>query len=95
MLEQSSKKNSFFNNYKKKIINKLDNTKEIYQESSGNWIFLNRLGYNLISIASWIIIASFVYIWWQSIGQPIGCERITPELCNMCFNNFKLGGLLR
>lgn len=94
MSEQSFKKSSFFNNYKRKVITKLDNTKEVYSNASGSWIFLNRIGYWLISILSWLIIAGFVYIWWQSIGQPIGCERITPGLCNTCFNNFKFGGML-
>lgn len=34
---------------------------------------------------SWIIIAVFVYIWWTQRGSPVGCERITADLCNSCF----------
>ena len=39
----------------------------------------------IIDYGSWIIIAVFIYMWWISRGQPVGCERITADLCNYCF----------
>lgn len=39
---------------------------------------------------SWIIIAIFIYIWWTQRGAPIGCERITTNLCNACFGEMKI-----
>lgn len=85
MLEQSQQTSNIFDKYKSYIIKRLESQIEQYKECSGSWVFFNRIGNLLINLISWIIIASFVYIWWKARGMPITCDRISPEFCNSCF----------
>lgn len=89
-LKQKSRKNNWFNKYKEKVINKEKKKIEQYKEVSGSWIFYDRFLGVLMDIIMWVIIGFFIYGWWITRGETIGCERITPDLCNYCFNQNKL-----
>lgn len=73
------------NKYKEKVLKKLEKQIELYKESSGSWIFFNRIFQVALDWLLWIGIAILIYGWWTTRGAPIGCERITPDLCNSCF----------
>lgn len=64
--EQNKKKNSFFNKYKEGVNKKLENKLNLYKESSGSWIFLNRVGGILLDLLGWIILGIVFYLGYKS-----------------------------
>lgn len=86
MLNQNHKKSSIWERYKARVLNKEQKDLEMYKDSSGSWIFLNRIGGMAIDGLGWIFLVVALYIGWQSgKWDLIGCDRISPQLCNSCF----------
>lgn len=76
---------------KETIIKWRENKNKKYQESteilktaSTSYVITKEILNRILDIISWIIIAYFIYIWWQTMGQPIHCERITTEVLEKC-----------
>lgn len=91
--DQKNKKNSFFENYKEGVIEKESKKLEIYRQNSGSWVFFNRIIQIIFDLLGWVIIAVFVYIWWETRGQT---KIIDPNLCINLWQNYsqQIGYLL-
>lgn len=93
MSNQNEKKN----NYKERVISKLERQIEKYKENSGSWIFMDRIGQITLEILGWSLLIGALYLYIKSgRGLTIGCDRISVDLCNNCYGQAKLlfGGLL-
>lgn len=93
MSNQEEKKN----NYKNKVISKLEKQIEQYRENSGSWIFMSRIGQITLEILGWVLLIGALYLYIKSgRGLSVGCDRISVDLCNNCFGQAKniVGGLL-
>jgi hypothetical protein len=82
-------KTGFFNKYKEKVIDRENKKINVYKEASGSWVFFDRIIKSILDIVMWVIIAYFVYVWYTTRAQPIGCERISPSFCTNCFGTVK------
>ena len=78
-------------------LNSLKRQEMDINESSNSRILIRFLLGKGMDIILWLIIAGFIYIWWTQRGIPIGCDRISVDLCNNCYGYAKelgMGGLL-
>lgn len=79
----------------KKQKERLEREMNDWNSSSPSRVIFKWISINVLTIVSWIVIAFFVYIWWQSMGSPVGCERISTDLCNYCFGQPQfIGGMM-
>lgn len=81
----------YWTNYRLRKIEEAKLELQFREESSPSAIFYHKIIGLIGDLIAWLIIAIFVYIWWQTRGQTVQltCSDISTDLCNTCYGEIK------